>query len=319
LKLKQLYEVAVKFGKDADPRGKKTVEAELKRIKKEFDSLESKDKKYFDKDRLWNPYNDTRVLYGDSQLNVSHILVGIDIEGQELLLADCLKNKGKKIDLAMAHHPEGKALATFYEVMDMQSDILSKFGVTVNVAESLMDSRKKEVARKVLPGNHTRSVDFAKALNIPFMCAHTAADNHVVSFLQSGIDKLKPQKVSDILNFLNKISEYEYARELGVGPKVIAGGSNRKCGKVFVDMTGGTEGSKKIFKKLSQAGIGTVVGMHFSEEHFKEAKKEHVNMIIAGHIASDNLGMNLLLDKLCKQDKKLNFIATSGFQRVKRG
>ena len=35
----------------------------------------------------------------------------------EVLLADRLEEKGKKIDLIMAHHPEGKAMAGRYDVM----------------------------------------------------------------------------------------------------------------------------------------------------------------------------------------------------------
>jgi len=40
--------------------------------------------------------------------------------------------------------------------------------------------------------------------------------------------------------------------------------------------------------------------MHLSEEHFKNAKDEQINIVIAGHIASDTLGLNLLLDELEK-------------------
>lgn len=310
--------MVVKFAKEVDPRDKHGVESELKRKRDEFDSLSEEEKKYFDQDRLWNPYNDTRILHGDSALEVSNVLVGIDIGGQELLLADRLNSSQKTIDLVISHHPEGRALATFYEVMDIQPEILKNFGVPINIAEGLLDIRKKEVERKVLPGNHTRTVDFASLLDIPFMCTHTVADNHVVNFLQSELDKLKPERVENILNFLHQLPEYEQARKIGVGPKIIAGEKNRKCGKVFVDMTGGTEGSKEIFRNLSQAGIGTIVCMHLSEAHFKKAKKEHINIIIAGHIASDNLGMNLLLDRLYKEDRNLNFISTSGFKRITR-
>ena len=95
------------------------------------------------------------------------------------------------------------------------------------------------------------------------------------------------------------------------------GDPKKDAGKVFVDMTGGTEGPKKIFPRLSQAGVGTIVAMHLSEEHFKHAKDEHINVVIAGHIASDTLGLNLLLDEIEKSGK-LNIIPCSGFIRVKR-
>ena len=57
--------------------------------------------------------------------------------------------------------------------------------------------------------------------------------------------------------------------------------------------------------------------MHFSEQHFKSAQKEHINIVIAGHISSDNLGLNLLLDELSKKGD-LNIIPCSGFVRIKR-
>ena len=82
-------------------------------------------------------------------------------------------------------------------------------------------------------------------------------------------------------------------------------------------MTGGTEGPKKIYPRLSQAGVGTIVGMHMSEDHFRYAKDEHINVVIAGHIASDTLGMNLLLDEIEKAGR-LNIISCSGFVRIKR-
>ena len=82
-------------------------------------------------------------------------------------------------------------------------------------------------------------------------------------------------------------------------------------------MTGGTEGPKELFGRLSQAGVKTLVCMHLSEEHFSRAKPEHINVVIAGHIASDNLGMNLLLDKI-ETHEKLDLLCCSGFKRIKR-
>ncbi|MBI5344406.1 MAG: NGG1p interacting factor NIF3, partial [Deltaproteobacteria bacterium] len=126
----------------------------------------------------------------------------------------------------------------------------------------------------------------------------------------------KPGCVSDIIDMLREIPEYADAvMDTGM-PKVVSGSKERKAGKVFVDMTGGTGGPKKAFEKLSLAGVGTVVGMHISEDHRKEAEKHHVNVVIAGHISSDTLGVNLLFDHILDPDVEV--IATSGFKRVKR-
>ena len=38
--------------------------------------------------------------------------------------------------------------------------------------------------------------------------------------------------------------------------------------------------------------------MHLSEEHFAKVKENNINVVIAGHISSDNLGVKLLLDNI---------------------
>jgi len=317
VKLGDIYKRAVEFGMQKDPRGKAGVKEELLRAKKEYENLNKKDKEVYDKERLINPYSDTRILFGKKDIEVKTLLVGIDIEVGEVLLADRLRERGEKIDLLLAHHPEGTALAGFFNVMYMQVDILKGVGVPVNIAESLMQERIKEVERKVLPANHMRAVDAARLMGIAFMNCHTPADNCVASYLQGLMDKKRPDTLADIIDILKVIPEYKESTKQGLPPQIIRGHSSSKAGKVFVDMTGGTEGSKNIFSKLSNAGISTLVCMHLGEQHFKKASEEHLNVIIAGHIASDNVGLNLMLDELGKKER-LNILSCSGFRCFSR-
>jgi len=317
VKLIDIYRSAVLFGMERDPRGKGIVKSELLRAKSEYEELSAKDKEFYDKERLENPYSDTRILNGKEDSEIKTILVGVDIEVGEIMLFDRLREKGEKIDLAMTHHPEGLAMAGFFNVMYMQVDILNKLGVPINVAESLMHERIREVERRVMPANHTRAVDAAKLLDINFMSCHTPADNCVASYLQGLMDKKKPNTLRDIVDILREIPEYNAAARQSAGPKITKGADSSKAGKVFVDMTGGTEGSKDIFKKLSEAGVSTIVCMHLSEEHFKKAKEEHLNVVVAGHIASDNVGLNIMLDEL-ERKGKFKILACSGFRRFPR-
>ncbi len=315
--LKQIYKTIVTKGIEADPRGKKAVKESLDKRKSSYEDMKGEEKEFFDKESFTNPYADTRILNGTGDEEVKTALVGIDMEMAELLLADRLSSKGQKIDLVVAHHPEGKAFANFYEVMHMQADILNKFGVPINVAENLLADRVKEVERKLSPVNHTRAVDVARLLGIPFLCVHTPADNMVASYLQSTFDKKRPNTIEDILKILKEIPEYKEAARNNAGPKILIGLKERKTGKIFVDMTGGTEGSKDIFESLVNSGIGTIVAMHLSEAHRKEAEKRHMNVVVAGHISSDNLGMNLMFDGVQKTGA-LEVIACSGFRRFSR-
>lgn len=316
MKLKEIYDLAIKKGIESDPRGKKEVAKVLKKAQKAAEELKKDEKKEFDLEKLSNPYSDTRILYGDPETEIRSVLVGVDIEVGELLLADRLREKGRQIDLVIAHHPEGKALAGLYEVMKMQSGILEIFGVPINVAEGIMDSRINEVKRGLLPLNHNRSVDTARIFDIPMMCIHTPADNMVTTFVQNLLDKKDPETVGDIIKILKEIPEYAVAAKAGTGPIPVVGDRDRKAGRIFVDMTGGTGGSEDAFAKMSQAGVGTIICMHIGEKHRKEAEKNHINVIIAGHMASDSLGMNLVLDELAQ--KGIEIIPCSGLTRFSR-
>jgi len=80
-------------------------------------------------------------------------------------------------------------------------------------------------------------------------------------------------------------------------------------------MTGGTGGSEDIFEQFANSGVSTLVGMHIGEKHLEKAKKANLNVVIAGHIASDTLGLNLLFDEIEKKEK-LIFTGVSGFERM---
>jgi putative NIF3 family GTP cyclohydrolase 1 type 2 len=180
-----------------------------------------------------------------------------------------------------------------------------------------MEKRISEVERGVMPANHNRSVDVARILGIPMICLHTPADNCVTNYLTKLFNKEKPHKIKDLLNLLRVIPEFKKSAKLQVPAKIVCGSENNKCGKIFVDMTGGTGGSQDIFDKLTSSGVSTLIGMHIGEKHLENAKKANLNVVIAGHIASDCLGFNLLFDEIEKEEK-LKYIGVSGFERVIR-
>lgn len=316
MKLRDIYNLAIEMGINNDPRGEEEVKKILKKNKKRYEDLKEDEKDEYDKDKFFNPYSDTRVLFGDMDQDVKRVLVGIDMEVGEVLLADRLSEKGKQIDLIIAHHPEGRAMSALHEVMHLQEDILAQYGVPINVAESIMAPRIGEVRRGILPLNHNRAVDAAKLLGYSFMCMHTPADNCVVNYLQKKIDKEQPETLGDIIKLLKEEPEYKEAVKYNAGPTIVVGSKERRAGKVLVDMTGGTSGSEDAYNKLQQAGVGTLVVMHIGEKHRKEAEKNHINVIIAGHMASDSLGMNLILDKF--EEQGVEVIATAGLLRHRR-
>ena len=311
MKIKEIYNLAIQMGIEIDFRGREGVEKFLERKRKKYEKLE--DKEEFDKEALENPYLDTRIYHIAEDKEMKKVLTGIDIGPAEILMAKEIEG----IDLIIAHHPLGKGLAHLADVMDLQCDVLNFYGVPINIAEGLMKEKIDEVARGVNAKNHQRTVDAARLLKTNLMNVHTPGDNLAAHFLKDLVEKEKPERISDLMDLLKEIPEYKEAMKIGAGPKIFVGDLERRCGKIaLTEITGGAEGSPKLYEKMAQVGIGTVIGMHISEEHKKEAEASNINVVIAGHISSDSLGMNLFLDELEK--KGIEIVPCSGLIRVSR-
>ena len=317
MKITDLYKAAYTIGMEMDPRGEDEVKAYLKNTRKKYEALPEKEKKYFDEDNLVNPYSDTRVNH-DSGKDIKAVIVGIDMEVGELVLTDRLNEKGIKIDAIIAHHPSGLGSAGFNDVMNMQADIFNKFGVNISVAEDLIGKRITEVSERFMPANHYRATDAAKLLNISMMNMHTPCDNCVTTHLQDRFDKEKPKTVSDVMDMLYEEPEYSGFAMKSSPPVILIGNKARRVHRVFVDMTGGTEGPKEIYKQLSDKGVDTVVGMHFSPDHKKAISEAQMNCVIAGHISSDSLGINVMLDRMMRKLGNFKVYEASGFMRCER-
>ena len=313
MKVKEIFNLAIEMGKNADLRGKEAVERILLKKKEKFERLSEKEKLFFDKEALENPYLDSRILNISEDKEIKRVLVGIDIEPAEILLAKQLGN----IDLVISHHPIGKGLANLADVMELQCDILNQYGVPINIAEGLMRERISEVARGVNAYNHQRTVDVAKILGINLICCHTVCDNLAAHFLKNIVETKSILTLGELLDTLREIPEYQKAIEYGAGPTLFVGDPERRCGKIAVtEITGGTEGSPKLYEKMAIAGIGTVLAMHMKEENKKEAEAAHINVVIAGHMSSDSLGVNLFLDELEKRG--IEITPCSGLIRISR-
>ena len=309
--IQQIYELVVKLGINSDLRGTGRIKEILARSKERYSNLSTKQKDRFDNEKLWNPYSDTRVFV-DHKRPIKKVMAGIDIQPSEIMMA-----KELGCDLVIAHHPVGSALNDLGDVMHLQSDVLAMYGVPINIAEHLIHERIDEVARGVAPVNTYRSVMAAEIYQMGLMCTHTVTDNLVASFLDKHLRKAKPKVLKDIIESLEEIPEYQKAITHKAGPTIFVGRSDSSVGKmVLTEITGGTEGAIGMYEKMSQAGIGTIVGMHMAEDRKKEAQKNHVNVVIAGHMSSDSLGMNLFLDELEK--KGIEIVPVSGLIRISR-
>ncbi len=317
MKIKDIMELVVSEGISVDPRNEEEINKILSDKKNEYDKLEGVKKEIFDIDSFKSPYADSRIIW-DNQKDVNELWVGIDVDTAELMMVRKITDDTDRIPGVISHHPLGRAYSNFYEVMDMQSDILQNLGMAAGIADNLTRRRKAEVGRKLSAVNHFKAQDAARILGIPVMSMHTPADNHVKKHLDDTFMREEPNKLDDVIDVLLEIEEYRIAAKNGNPPSILSGSKENRCGKIFVDMTGGTEGDAEVLKNLGTSGVSTVVAMHMSDKHYKVAKESNLNVVIAGHISSDNLGINLLLDKIISTLGKIDIIEFSGFVRVKR-
>jgi putative NIF3 family GTP cyclohydrolase 1 type 2 len=310
--IREIYDLCLKIGIKNDFRTKEEINDYFKRKREEYDNLPQYKKAYFDKEKLTNPYSDSRINFSGTPKAIKKIMASIDITPGSIALA-----REMEADLVINHHPVGLALAGLDDVMDYQVELMEKFGVPVNIAEKLIHKRISEVARGISPINHYEVVDAARLMKVSLLNIHTPADNAVAQFIVLAIKKAKPKYVKDIFRILLDIPEYQEAQKRGFGPMLFSGQEKNRCGRIVVsEMTGGTEGSKEIYQAMANAGIGTIVSMHQSEEHKKAAEEAHINVVVAGHISSDSLGMNIILDELEKRGMEI--IPFGGLIRVKR-
>src|SRR3989339_918421 len=314
--IRQIFSLAVDLGIGADPRGRAGVKEYLTRVKKDYEELKPKDKSYFNLELLANPYPDSHIHCGNEKQVVHRVLAGIDIGASEIIVASQLGERGRAVDLVIAHHQVGYGLASLHAVMDLQIEMFTQAGLPIHVAEKIMEERIKEVGRSVHPVNHDRVVDIARLLKVNFMNAHTLTDNLVNDFLHKFLHKRQPKTVGDLVDVLLEIPEYQEARKRGAGPTIIAGSPRSCLGRYLVEMTGGTNPSDKIYKELSAHGVSTIIGMHMKDGARDRANEHFLNVVIAGHMASDSLGMNLFLDVLEKRG--IEVLPCSGLIRIKR-
>jgi hypothetical protein len=316
MKLREIYRTCVDAGMEADPRDAAELRRVMDEAAKVYEKLDDEDKPFFDVERLTNPYADTRIACGDPEAEIRGLIVGVDMETPEVLLADRLREKGEPIDLVFAHHPEGPGFANLDQVMGMQADMWHAQGVGLGVADTLIAGRASEIRRRISPSNHYRAIQAAEALGLATLSCHTPADNSVGRFVQRFLEAEKPVTLGGVARALRGIPEYADAAKKGYGPEIVLGSEDRRAGRLLVQMTGGTEGPADSLERLRGAGVDTLVDMHFSEDFRKKAEELHMTRVVAGHVSSDTLGMNLILDLI--EPKGVQVRCVSGMIRVSR-
>jgi len=241
--------------------------------------------------------------------NIKKVLVGVDMETAEILLA-----KELGCDCVVSHHPKNTN-ADYADIMDHHIDKLVECGAPINKAQKVLKVKKDAVALNRHTANSERFASAARLLGMPYMCIHTPADligeAVVQKLLDDKLGKNPKATLKDVLDTMNELDEY---KKSVIKTVIRAGDEKSYTGKIYVSMSGGTNGGMGVLKAYFEAGIGTIIQMHTVEEDIKAVKEQNIgNLVVAPHMASDSIGINRIIDQWEKMGVEV--IAISGIVR----
>lgn len=315
--IRELYEFAIERGLALDPQGEAELRRRMADLRQEFDGLTGQARTLFEQERLRNPFGDTRVLVGDPDTEVKRLVCGINIDGGELLLADRLGDRGRPVDLVVAHHAsaQGGAVASRQDVLWAQIRMMTDFGVPAHMADKLI----RTAAAAMLP----RSTDFrnnqiAEALGMPLMTIHAPADLYLYQEGYRILREDQPQTVGDLVDICDTWPEVQWMIERGLPTTVAVGDRGNPLGKVYACFYGGWNPTPEVFEALCDAGCGTLWVVDTSEALNEVARRRKVSIVVVPHMPADNYGLNRLFDDAMTRFGDFEIVETSGYVRVDR-
>ncbi|MFW9908043.1 MAG: Nif3-like dinuclear metal center hexameric protein [Candidatus Thorarchaeota archaeon] len=241
--------------------------------------------------------------------NIEKILIGIDMDTSELLLARELG-----YDLVIAHHPPGgTSRIHFDEVVKLQIQQMIDAGIPPHLAEKAIQPRLDTVRLTTHVSNYDRIISAAKLLKMPFMNVHLPLDlicrRRFTETIQKAVAGKRNPKVKDAIDAMKELPEMKIGL---TEPLVYVGSSENLLGKWIVAMAGGTNGGAGVAKAYFRHGYSTVFYMHLAEADKKELSSDPRagNLVASGHIASDSVGIAPFVHAL--REKGLQVTPMSG-------
>jgi hypothetical protein len=251
------------------------------------------------------PADSAVLVPGD---HIKRVLVGVDMGTAEMLLA-----KQLGCDCVIGHHPVGgSARADFPKVMERQIARMMDAGIPINQAQKALAKKVGQVERSRHAGNYDQASSAARLLGMPLVSIHTPTDILAEQAVQRQIDAAVGDNpyatLQDIIDALMEMPEYQKTLN---GPVLRVGKPGDYAGKPFVIMAGGTNGGVNVLQAYFAAGIGTTISMHMPEDVISAIKEQNIgNVVVAGHMASDSVGINQLLAAL--EERGVEVIRMSG-------
>ncbi len=228
--------------------------------------------------------------------NITRVLAGIDMGAAELALARQLG-----YDCVVRHHNMVPRLGRLGELVAHDHyEKMVQNGVPVNIAQKVMAHRVEEVQMMFHATDLDGAPSVARLLNMPYVGLHTPADLLGERTVEAKVVEVFAEKedptLQDLMDRFMTIREYAEA-PVGQQPVIWVGSPESCAGKTVVQFAGGLGAELDEYKAYIDAGVGTFVTMAEDEKTIKALREDNrCNLIALGHMSSDSIGMNLILD-----------------------
>lgn len=241
---------------------------------------------------------------------VRRALFGIDADAGMLVAA-----KSLGYDLVIAHHPVGgRATFGIMNVYDHHASNLQKAGVPKAAALAAVRAMRAEHGPRLHATNYDHVPSLARLLGMPLMSIHNPCDEIGRRIMDETLRKAvkRTSPVSAAAAALSKLPEFARA---ATRIEVRLGRPTNPLGKWVVLHGAGTNGGYHVAKAAFDHGIDTVLYIHIDTGHLARLRGEYgpgakKNLVVTGHVASDSLGINVLVRAL--RERGLEVTCVSG-------
>jgi hypothetical protein len=236
---------------------------------------------------------------------MKRILFGIDID-----LADVMLARELGYDGVIGHHPIGMTTRThFHEVLDRQLMLMQEVGATLEEAKEALTKRREEIAYKGMGVNYDRHVTAFRMVGLPVMNLHIVIDIVTEKAVRNRVYPQFPEgNTKTIGDLIETLMEFEEYQKSPVKPTAVLGEPDDPCGVPIVAFANGTFGGPDVMRTYWKYGRDTAVYMHIPEGDVKELREDenHKNLVIAGHMPSDSIGINIFIDALIERGMEVD-------------
>lgn len=230
---------------------------------------------------------------------IRKVLFGIDIDTADILLARQLG-----ADCVISHHPTDAMMGWYnseaWQVYLDHIPMMVEFGIPEDKARAAVTERALTFREDYYNRNFDRVVSTCKLLGMPLMNIHKPLDYIGLQAMRRTVDEVLGGNGSataqDLVDALNCIPEIKKGNSM----RIAYGSSGHRVRKAVVSHACLGAPDHLVIREYLSHGADAVVCIKLDRQDAVSLGDIPGCVIVTGHIASDSIGINPLVDELEK-------------------